>query len=250
MNTGISAASVFAYVLLLDAQIATTLKHLPDGLDQVRIRNNAATTLAAFVVTVKQVPREDNSSHAPLVVYSDPLIEPGTRPLAASEERVAIVSGVAPGLDRSGRPRCHGDCSVLEEPIVTAGIFVDGTTTGDAALLTRLLSRRGNMLAAVEMALDILSDAGRRNVPRDLLIEQFQKMAGSVSGWYLPPEQQIGRGLYQSIIGKLVDLPETPVGSPLPPATFVAQETAMLNRQRVSLSESQPSLADTAPIGR
>jgi hypothetical protein len=250
MTTVISVASVFACVFSLDAQITTTLKHLPDGLDQVRIRNNSATALAAFVVSVKQVPREENSSHAPFVVYSDPLIEPVTRPLAAREERVVIVSGVAPGLDSSGRPRCHGDCSVLEEPIVTAGIFVDGTTTGDTALLTRLVSRRSNMLAAVEMALDILSDAGRRNVPRDQLIEQFQKMAGSVSRWYLPPEQQIGRGLYQSMIGKLVDLSVTPVGSPFPPATFVAQETVMLNRERVSLSESEPSLADAALIGR
>jgi hypothetical protein len=249
MRTVIGAASVLACAFSLCAQITTTLNHLPDGLDEVRIRNNSATSLVAFVVTVKQVPREDYSSHAAFVVYSDPLIEPATRPLPAGDERVVISSGVA-RLDPVGRPWCHGACSRLEEPIVAAGILADGTTTGDAALLTRLMSRRSNMLQAVEIALEMLSDAGRHNVPRAELIAQFKKLADSVRRWYLPAEQQVGLDLYQSIIGKLVDLPEEQVGSPFPPATFVAQETAMLNRQRVTLSESQPSLADAALIGR
>ena len=137
---------------------------------------------------------------------------------------------------------------LLEEPIVAAGILADGTTTGDAALLTRLIWRRSNMLLAVETALETLSDAGRHNVPRDSLIQQFRKMANPLNRWYLSPEQQVGRGVYQSIIGKLMNLPQGEVGSPFPPAAFVAQETAILNRQRVILTESQPCLADAALI--
>jgi hypothetical protein len=122
MKTVIAAASVLACAFWLDAQITTTLNHLPDGRDEVRIRNNSATSLVAFVVTVKQVPREYYSSSAPFVVYSDPLIEPATTPLPAGEERVVISSGVA-RLDPVGRPWCHGACSRLEEPIVAAGIL-------------------------------------------------------------------------------------------------------------------------------
>ena len=242
MRIVISAVCAFSCAFSLDAQITARLNGLPNGSTVVRIRNNSATSLVAFVVTVKQSPLSAFSSNAPFVVYSDPLIEPAAKPLPASEERVVMTEGFH---DPSGRRLV-----VLEEPIVTAGILADGTTTGDAALLTRLILRRSNMLAAVEMALETLSDAGRRNVPRDQLIEQFKMMAGSVSHWYLPPEQRVGRGLYQSIIGKLMDLPEQPVGSPFPQDAFVAQETAMLNRQRVILLESQPSLADTVLVER
>jgi len=259
MRAVISMVCVFACAFSLAAQITTTFNRLPNGMDEVRIRNNSRTSLVAFAVSVKAVPRSAGSPAArdpgdrnsPLVVYSDPLIEPGARPLSASEERVATVSGVAFTSDPLGRGVLPPfGRRLLEDSILTAGIFADGTTTGDAALLTRLLSRRSNMLAAVETAMDMLSDAGRHNVPRAQLLEQFKKMARSVSHSYLPPEQQVGRDLYQSIIGKLINLPDEPPGSPFPPSAFVAEETAMLNRQRVTLLESQPSLADAAFIGR
>ena len=106
------------------------------------------------------------------------------------------------------------------------------------------------MLLAVETTLETLSDAGRRNIPRDQLITQFKKMADSLRRWYLPTEQQVGLGVYQSMIGKLMNLPDVQYGSPFPPASFVAEETAVLRQQRVILSESQPSLADGNQISR
>ena len=188
------------------------------------------------------MPLTEGASNAPFVVYSDPLIEPGAKPLLANEERVVMTRGFQ---DRSGARR-----RLLEEPIVTAGILADNTTTGDPVLLTRLISRRSNMLLAVETALETLSDAGRRNVPRGQLIEQFKKMADSARRWYVPPDQRVGSDVYQSIVEKLVNLREQQLGEPFPPTSFVTEETAVLNQQRVTLLESQPSLADAAFLRR
>jgi len=176
-------------------------------------------------------------------MYSDPLIEPAAKPLLAGEERSVMKMGMAPGLNTPGE-------RFFREPIVTAGILADGTMIGDPALIAGLVLRRSNMLLAVETTLETLSDAGRRNVPRDQLITQFKKMADSLRRWYLPPEQQVGLSIYQSMIGKLMNLPDVQYGSPFPPATFVAEETVTLRQQRVTLSESQPSLADGNQISR
>jgi hypothetical protein len=183
------------------------------------------------------------ASDAPLIVYIDSAIDAAARPVLPNPERMVQPERIR--LRVGSKP-----VAIFEQPIITGGIFADGTTTGDPVLLTRLMLRRSNMLLAVETALETFSDAGRHNIPRDLLIEQFKKMANSASRWYLSPEQQVGRGLYQAIIGKLMNLPEAPVGSPFPPATFVSEKTAMLNRQCVALSESKPSLADADVIGR
>ena len=249
MKTAISVASVLACAFSLDAQITTRLNHLPDGLDEVRIRNNSATSLVAFVVSAKW--ETPGPSELPFVVYSDPLIEPSAKPLAASEERVVKALRVA-GPPSRGASRKLGPARpirLLEDSLVSAEIFADGVTSGDGALITRLMLRRSNYLLAVEITLETLSDAGRRNVSRDHLIGQFKKMADSLRRWYLLPEQQIGLGVYQSIIGKLMSLPEGQLGAPFPPATFVEEETTTLRQCRVTLSESQPSLADAARIG-
>jgi hypothetical protein len=233
MKLSLSLASVLA--CSLNAQIASTLTHSPEGRDDIRIRNNSAISLVAFVVTAKKAPGSPSASNEPMVLYLDPLIDPTATPLAPNEERLVMSMGFYGKRDR-----------LLEEPIVAAGILADGTTTGDAALVTRLMIRRCNMLLAVETALETIADAGKRNVPRKQLIDQFRKMADSVNRWYLPQEQQIGYRLYQSMIGKLTDLPEAELGAPFPPDSFVAQETATLSRQRLALLKSQPSLAEAS----
>ena len=240
-----TAAVSFVFVLACafssEAQITATLNRLENGADEVKLRNNSTISLVAFVVTVKQRPISPATSTAPLVVFSDPLAEPAAKPLLPNEERVVVAVGFIP---RGGVPARN----LLNEPIVIAGIFADGTTTGDANLLNRLIWRRSNILMAVETTIETLADAGRHNISREQLINQFKKMSDSVNRWYVPPEQQVVRTVYQSIIGKLMSLTEGHPGSPFPPSDFVSQETSMLNRKRVTLLESQPSLADAVLI--
>ena len=238
-----TAASLLACAFSLNAQISGSLHHRPDGLDEVRIRNNSTANVVAYVISVKRVPQDRNSGNAPWVMYSDPLLEPAAKPLLPGEERSAMNIGLNPGVSTPGQ-------RFFQEPIVTAGILADGTVIGDSALVAGLVLRRSNMLLAVETTLETLSDAGRRNIPRTQLIDQFKKMADSLRRWYLPPEQQVGLRVYQSMIGKLTNLPDVQYGSPFPPENFVTEETATLRQQRVILSESQPSLADGAQIAR
>jgi hypothetical protein len=218
--------------------MTATVHPVPGG-SQIGIRNDAAVGLAAIAVNVKLV---DRASDGPLMLFVDSAVE-AVRLMLPNEERVVEEWRMA---QREGSK----PAAIFEEPIVTAGIFADGATTGDPALLRRLILRRCNMLQAVEAALKMLSDPGGHNVPRSQMIEQFRNMADSVNHWYLPPEQRVGRSLYQSIVEKLMNLPEGPLGSPFPPTAFVEDETAMLNRQRVSLLDSRPSLADAALMGR
>jgi hypothetical protein len=184
----------------------------------------------AFVVKVKPVPKNPVSLNPPLLIYSDPLVDPAAGSLAGGQERLVLA-------DTSGN-------RIFIEPVLSAGIFADGATTGDKMLLRRLILRRSNFLLAVETAMEYLSDAGGKNVPRQQLIGQFRKMAESLHHWYLPPEQQVGSGVYQSIMRNLAKLPEVEIGSPFPPADFVSQQTAALNRRRAALLNSLPNLAE------
>ena len=64
MKTVISVASLLACVFSLDAQITYTLNHLPDGSDEVSIRNNSATSLVAWVIAGKRVTQSPASPGA------------------------------------------------------------------------------------------------------------------------------------------------------------------------------------------
>ena len=259
MKTVVSVSSVLACAFLLDAQITARLNRLPDGMDELRIRNNSSTSLMVFAVAAKRAPSTpasigelprnsgrtaDAAVRNPFVVYSDPLIEPAAKPLLASEERVMAVTFMLRTPAGTLQPWS------LEEPIVTAGISADGAATGDPALLSRLMLRRSNMLLAVETALEALSGAERQNVSRYQLIVQFKKITDSLHRWYLPLEQQIGLRVYEPILGKLVNMPKGQDGSPDPLSSFIEEETVLLRQRRVTLSESQPSLVDAALLGR
>ena len=247
MKTVFCGAGLIVSAFVLNGQIASTINRLPNGSEEVTIRNDSTSPVVAFAVTVRQVPQSAASSDAPVVVYSDPLIEPSDKLLPPGEERLVLARGVRPRQPRAPHVSSPG-AHILAEPVVTAAIYGDGSTIGDPALLTRLMSRRTSMLLAVDTAIDTLMAAGRRNVSREELIREFRKMASSLWRWYLSPEQQVGRGLYQIMAGKLVSLPEGEPGTPFPPSAFVAQETALLNQQRVRLLESQPSLLDATLI--
>jgi hypothetical protein len=74
----------------LDAQITATVKPVPDG-SQIRIRNDAAVSLAAIAVNVKLL---DRASDGPLTLYVDSAVD-AARPMLPNEERV--VTGMAHG---------------------------------------------------------------------------------------------------------------------------------------------------------
>jgi hypothetical protein len=221
----------------LHSEIVASLGRSPTGVLEIRVRNKSAVALQAFAVAMN--PSREAEDQTQFVIFSDTLIDQaGT--LGPEVERALPV------LQRSRRGQRTED--LFELPVITAGILADGTTTGDAVLLNRLMLRRSNMLLAVETALETLSDAGARNVPRHELIQQFRRMGDAVWRWYVPPEQQIGRNLYRSLAEKLQNIPEAPAGSPFPPSAFVAEQTAALNRQRTALLQSRPGLATAALI--
>ena len=215
----------------LAAQITTTLNRPAGRAPEIEIRNDSSALLTAFALRMAPNAGEDRE---PFLVFRDAAVD-GTDPLAQGQKFTVPL----PVRFRPGGPRED----LYEVPVSGAAVFAGGETTGDAALLSRLLLRRSTMLQSVDLTIDILSDAGSRNVPRRQLIDQFQKLADSVNHWYLPAEQQVGRSLYQSIVSKLMSLPEPKLGAPFPPNTFAREEMLQLNRQRTTLLESQPAIS-------
>lgn len=242
MKTVIRWASVLACAFSLNAQITATLKRFPARSSEAAIRNDSTVDLTAFAIRMDPV-AQGRADRAPFVFYIDTAVDADRRgvwgPLPQPPNREYAVPMTR--SFRSGHP-----VDLFGPPIVSAAIFASGTTSGDAALLAKLMLRRSNMLQAVELARDILSDAVKHNVPRAQFLAQFQMMAGSLDHWYLPPEQQVGRTVYQAIVGKLMDMAQLQAGAPFPPARFVDEEIARLNRQRTTLLESRPRLMDAA----
>lgn len=236
-KTVLSTVILLTCASSLEAQLVTQLGRTAAGTPEIRIRNKAGVSLAAFAVAMNPSPAADDRTQ--FVVFVDTLVDK-IAPLEPEQERaVPVMLRSRPGRQIE---------ELFEQPIISAGILADGKTTGNAVLLTRLMVRRCNMLLAVETALETLALAGRRNVPRDQLIDEFRRMAGSGWRWYVPPEQQVGRSLHLSMLDKLKQVPEGPPGSAFPPSAFVAEETARLNRERVALLESEPNLTTATLI--
>jgi hypothetical protein len=116
-------------------------------------------------------------------------------PARSSEIEVLNISDGQDAVVAEGKVRSpHADIlrvgrrvALYEPPIAVAAVFADGTTRGDAVLVSSLLSRRGSLLQAIDLAREMLSNAGVHNVPRNQLIQHFRLLADSVSRWYLPP---------------------------------------------------------------
>ena len=239
MKAVIFCASVLAYGLSPDAQITTVLNrvspiHRGDvRLPEIEVRNDCSVSLAAFAVSMAPVPSGE-TSHGSFVMFFDMAVDQTVSAMLPGQTyKVSVPNRAAPGKPPE---------EIFTPPIISAGVYVDGSTTGDAALLRRLILRRYNMLQAVELTSEILSDAGAHNVPRGQLIALFQNLADSVQHWYLPFEQPVGYGLYRSMVEKLMELPQVQLGEPFPPTSFVQREMAVLQRQRTTLLESQPAL--------
>ena len=161
--------AIFACAYSLDAQVAVVLNRLNDGWPEIEIQNNSSVNLTAFAVSMLPRPEVDANTR-PFIVFVDaafdtdrviiiPIPHPreAVVPLPPNEKyTVPVTVGF-----RGGRM-----VDLFEPPVISA-IFADGSTTGDAALLSRLVARRGSMLQAVELAREILAEAGRHNVPRD-----------------------------------------------------------------------------------
>ena len=101
MTRVIAPCFALSCVLSLNAQITAFLKPLPDGSNEVRIRNDAAISLEAFAVRANgsnvvefERSKRPNRSDAPSTVYADSMIDEAPARLAPREERVVEEGGV------------------------------------------------------------------------------------------------------------------------------------------------------------
>ena len=156
MKSILSVAFVLACVCPSDAQILTTQRRLDDGRTEIKIKNNSAVAVTAFAISAKLITanREARNTAADslFLAYDDPAID-SSMELLPSQERVLPPVGIMCGpvvkqssndsLRDAGRARADRQyrrsliCELEQATI--AAVFADGSTTGDATLLTRLL---------------------------------------------------------------------------------------------------------------
>jgi len=234
MNAAILLVSLVFGASLVDAQISARLNQVGNRSPEVEVQNDAPMAMTAFAIRMAAAPAPGDAHREPFVMFADAVVDQAPMPLLSNQTYGVPV----PSRYKKGQ---HPE-ALVAPPIATAAVFSDGSTAGDASLLDRLILRRCNMLQAVELARDMLTAAGRHNVPRAQLTAEFQRMADSLNHWYLPAEQQVGRGVYQAIVGKLMGLPDQAFGAAFPPTAFVEQEVAALDRQRTTLLEARPGL--------
>jgi hypothetical protein len=243
MKIALLVASL-AFAAPLNGQIASAVAASREG-SAIRVRNDGALALSAIALRAQWKLRGNwpqaalDMAKVPAKIYLDSLIDPSAATLAPHEERI---------LDRGNLSlRMLSDPRVtIAEPFETAGIFADGSTTGDQSLLALLLLRRSNMLLAADTAIDILSEAAKHNVPPSWLTGQFRRL--SLSHFYLLPEQEAGRSVYESILAKLINLPDAPLGTAFPPTEFAENEIAGLRQLRAALVDSRPNLEQVARL--
>lgn len=143
MRRIISAAVLMTSAFALEAQINARLDPLADGTTRIGIANDAVGELSAFAVSMKET--NGLIEEGRLTIYADSAIDAAATPVLA-HQRWFVEAGFC-AMPQNGKRAC----TVFEQPII-AGIFADGSTTGDATILNQLLSRRRNMLHAVEIA--------------------------------------------------------------------------------------------------
>src|SRR5437868_1635335 len=126
MKPVMSLALMFACVTTLRGQITAVLNRYPSRSPEIQIRNTSTVSLSAIAISMAPAAQTDGSS-APFTVFVDAAVDEATMPLLPNQTYKVPV----PTRVRAGQQ--GGD--LFEPPIVTAGIFADGATTGDAALL-------------------------------------------------------------------------------------------------------------------
>src|SRR5262245_31014110 len=127
MKNVISVASALAYAFSLHAQVTAILNKFPARSPEIEIQNDSTASLMAFAVSMASV-----ASDSPqFVVFVDTAVD--TDRLASHDLRrampllpnqkyiVPVPSRLRPGQARE---------EFFEPPIVIAGVFADGTTTG------------------------------------------------------------------------------------------------------------------------